>query len=165
MFKLPPLDGDSNEKKTKEVKLPEVESLDSDFRKKKILEHFSEIQDPEVLISNEEVEERYRAILSIAKGKTSDETQKSYEEELKKKGLFDISKLEYAIENEEIKLDNYNLLIFSKVIQKLENIREVPPLSSFNFSNRDEFYEAIADGSLELEKYNDEEIDEVFKKL
>lgn len=165
MFKLPPLDGDSNKKKTKEVKLPEVESLDPDFRKKKILEHFEEMQYPEILISNEEVERKYKAILSIAKEKTSDETQKTYEEDLKKKGLFEINKLENAIENGEIKMDNYNLLIFSKVTQKLEMIKEVPPLSSFDFVNRDEFYDAIANGTLDLEKYDDDEVDELFKKL
>lgn len=164
MFRLPPLNDKQEE--NKDIKLPSIELLDIDHEKEKFKGHFDEFDNKEnELISNEEVEARYKSLLEVVQNKDKSTLENLYIEELKLMGLYDLKKLEEAIESGVLDLGKYNVVIMSKIIHKLELIEPAEELASFNMKDMDDFYNLVSNGTLDLSKYSPEEIDSFIEKL
>lgn len=164
MLRLPPLNDKLEENKN--IKLPSIELLDIDDEKEKFKGHFNEFDNKEnELISNEEVEARYKSLLEVIQNKDKSTLENLYVEELKLMGLYNLKKLEEAIDSGVLDLSKYNVVIMSKIINKLELIEPAEELASFNMKDMDDFYNFVSNGTLNLSKYSPEEIDSFIENL
>lgn len=181
-MKLPPLDDNKANKKEEaanSLKLPEIDLLYIDEDREKFKKHFKEIISDDEDKANEKeksnkehqdkqkaLEGTYRNMIEMFNEKeNSEELLETYEKEIKKMGLYDLEKLEEAIENGKLDTSKYDIFALSKLLQKLEKTQPVKSLESYNMKSIEEFYMHVTSGKLDVSKYDEEELDDFIDKL
>lgn len=156
-MKLPPLNNDKDSN-NRSVKLPNIEALNEEESKfKESIKSTGEDKKREM---------QYRKLLRIFDEDVKDETVllNYYERELKAMGLYDLDKLNEAIDEGKIDLRRYDTFTLNKLIKRMVE-SDVKSLDSYDIKTVDDFYRYITSGELDVSQYDEEELDRFINKL
>lgn len=176
-MKLPPLNDDKKkskkEKAENSLKLPDIDRIHINENRERFKEHFKEIVNRgdkskiDDKDNNASIKKTYEDMMGLFSKEevSSDDLLVVYEKEIKEKNLYSLDSLEKAIDSGDFDLRDYDIFTINKILIRLEKAKPPVSLESYNIKTIEDFYEEVASGKIEIDKYPEKEIDDFIDKL